>query len=108
MLIVFRKQRDEIINLILNLNKKLNENKYETTIKNNNRFVAKTIHVRNDVNQFKKLFILKKMRSMQLQKQLNVFSIFNEKTKQIKQLIKINFKHTTHFLLTHNAFSFIT
>ena len=60
MLIVFRKQRDEIINLILNLNKKLNENKYKTTMKNNNRFVAKTTHVQNDVNQFKKLLVLKK------------------------------------------------
>ena len=92
MLIVFREQRDEIINLILNLNKELNEDKYETTMKNNSRFVAKTTHVRNDVNQFKKLLILKKMRSMQLQKQLNAFSIFNEKTKQIKQLIKIEKK----------------
>ena len=64
MLIAFRKQRDEIINLILNLNKKLNDDKYETTMKNNNRFIAKTTYVQNDVNQFKKLFILKKMRSM--------------------------------------------
>ena len=92
MLIVFREQRNEIINLILNLNKKLNDDKYETTMKNNSRFAAKTTHARNDVNQFRKLLILKRVRSMQLQKQLNAFSIFNEKTEQIKQLIKIEKK----------------
>ena len=79
----------------------MNDDKYKTTIKNNNRFVIKTTHVQNDVNQFKKLFILKKIRLMQLQKQLNVFSIFNEKIKQIKQIIKIEKKNCCfrHFAL---------
>ena len=50
MLIFLREQRDEIINLILNLNKKLNKDKYETVIKNNSRLINKITHIRNNAN----------------------------------------------------------
>ena len=65
MLIFLRKQRDEAVKLILNLQKKLNtKNKYETAIKNNNRFVNEINFVKNQTNQQKKLFTLKKTRLM--------------------------------------------
>ena len=63
MLIFLKKQRDKTIKLILNLQKKLNtKNKYEITIKNNNCLIIKIEHARNQINQQKKLFILKKTR----------------------------------------------
>ena len=80
MLIFLRKQRDETIDLIINLSKKLNKNKYKAVLKNNSCFVDEITHVRNNVNQTKKLFKRKKKREMQLQKKLNVLKIFNEKT----------------------------
>ena len=67
MLIFLKKQRNKTIKLILNLQKKLNtKNKYEIVIKNNNRFVNEIKYAQNQINQQKKLFILKKSRSMQL------------------------------------------
>ena len=69
MLIFLKKQRDEAIELVLNLQKNLNmRNKYEATMKNNSRFVDETNYVKNQVNQQKKLFILKRTRSMQKSK----------------------------------------
>ena len=67
MLIFLKKQRDETIKLVLNLQKNLNmKNKYETTIKNKSCFVDEINYVKNQANQQKKLFILKKTRSMHL------------------------------------------
>ena len=87
MLIFLKKQRDETIKLVLNLQKELNtKNKYETTIKNNNRLIVEIEHVRIQINQQKKLFILKKSRSMQLQQQLNILKINNIKIEKIKRL----------------------
>ena len=61
MLIFLKKQRDETIKLVLNLQKNLNiKNKYEATMKNNNRFVDETNYVKNQINQQRKLLILKK------------------------------------------------
>ena len=61
MLIFLKKQRDETVKLILNLQKDLNmKNKYETAMKNNSRFVDEINYVKNQTNQQKKLFILKK------------------------------------------------
>ena len=54
MLIFLKKQRDETIKLILNLQKNLNmKNKYKTTIKNNSCFVDETNYVKNQINQQK-------------------------------------------------------
>ena len=65
MLIFLKKQRNETIKLILNLQKELNtKNKYETVMKNNNRLVNEINFVKNQVNQQRKLFILKKTRLM--------------------------------------------
>ena len=51
MLIFLKKQRDETIKLVLNLQKNLNmKNKYETAMKNNNRFVDETSYVKNQTN----------------------------------------------------------
>ena len=89
MLIFLRKQRDETIKLILNLQKNLNmKNKYETAIKNNNRFVDETNYVKNQTNQQKKLFILKRTRSMQLQQRLNALKINNAEIEEVKRLQK--------------------
>ena len=98
MLIFLRKQRDETIKLILNLQKKLNtKNKYEIAIKNNNRFVDKINFVKNQANQQRKLFILKKTRSMQLQQRLNVLKISNIKTEEIKRLQRNEIKKSRFF-----------
>ena len=89
MLIFLKKQRDETIKLILNLQKNLNmKNKYETAMKNNNRFVDEINYVKNQINQQKKLFILKKTRSMQLQQRLNALKISNVDVEKIKRLQK--------------------
>ena len=89
MLIFLKKQRDEAIKLILNLQKNLNiKNKYEIAMKNNNRFVDETNYVKNQINQQKKLFILKKTRSMQLQQRLNVLKINNAEIEKVKRLQK--------------------
>ena len=45
MLIFLKEQRDEVIDLIINLLKELNENKYEIVLKNNNCFVDEITHV---------------------------------------------------------------
>ena len=89
MLIFLKKQRDETIKLVLNLQKNLNmKNKYETAMKNNNRFVDEINYVKNQTNQQKKLFILKKTRSMQLQQRLNVLKINNAEVEKVKRLQK--------------------
>ena len=89
MLIFLKKQRDETIKLILNLQKNLNiKNKYEATMKNNSRFVDETNYVKNQTNQQKKLFILKRTRSMQLQQRLNALKINNAEIEEVKRLQK--------------------
>ena len=89
MLTFLKKQRDETIKLILNLQKNLNmKNKYETAIKNNNRFVDEINYVKNQTNQQKKLFILKRTRLMQLQQRLNVLKINNAEIEKVKRLQK--------------------
>ena len=89
MLIFLKKQRDETIKLVLNLQKNLNmKNKYETAMKNNNRFVDEINYVKNQINQQKKLLILKRTRSMQLQQRLNVLKINNVKIEKVKRLQK--------------------
>ena len=89
MLIFLKKQRDETIKLVLNLQKDLNmKNKYETAMKNNSRFADEINYVKNQINQQKKLFILKKTRLMQLQQRLNVLKISNVKIEKIKRLQK--------------------
>ena len=98
MLIFLKKQRDETIKLILNLQKKLNtKNKYKIVIKNNSRFVNKINFVKNQANQQKKLFILKRTRLMQLQQRLNILKINNAKTKKIKRLQKNEIKKSRFF-----------
>ena len=64
MLIFLREQRDEVIDLIINLSKELNKNKYETALKNNSCFADEITHVRNDVNQVKELFKRERKREM--------------------------------------------
>ena len=89
MLIFLRKQRDEIIKLVLNLQKNLNmKNKYKTAIKNNNRFVDEINYVKNQANQQRKLLTLKKTRSMQLQQRLNALKISNVEIEKVKRLQK--------------------
>ena len=101
MLISLKKQRDETIKLVLNLQKKLNvKNKYKAAMKNNNRFVGEITHIKNKVNQQRKLFILKKTRLMQLQQRLNALKINNTKNKKIKRLQENENKKSNFF----NAF----
>lgn len=89
MLTFLREQRDETVKLILNLQKKLKvKNKYEAAMKNNSRFVSEINHVRNQTNQQKKLLILKRTRSMQLQQQLNALKISNIEIDKIRRLQK--------------------
>ena len=98
MLTFLKKQRDEAIKLILNLQKKLNtKNKYKTIIKNNSRLVDKINFVKNQVNQQKKLLILKKTRSMQLQQRLNVLKISNVEIEKIKRLQKSEIEKSRFF-----------
>ena len=97
MLIFLKKQRDETIKLILNLQKKLNvKNKYETTMKNNNRLITKIDHVKNQINQ-RKLFILKKTRLMQWQQRLNVLKINNVEIEKIKRFQKNEIEKSRFF-----------
>ena len=104
MLIFLKKQRDETIKLILNLQKNLNmKNKYETAMKNNNRFVDEINYVKNQINQQKKLFILKKTRSMQLQQRLNVLKINNIEIEKIKRLQKDENKKSRFFNVFINS-----
>ena len=87
MLIFLKKQRDKTVKLILNLQKKLNtKNKYEVAMKNNNCLIVEIKHIHNQINQQKKLLILKKTRSMQLQQQLNTLKISNIKIEKLKRL----------------------
>ena len=89
MLTFLKKQRDETIKLVLNLQKNLNmKNKYEAAMKNNSRFIDETNYVKNQTNQQKKLLILKKTRSMQLQQRLNVLKISNAEIEKVKRLQK--------------------
>ena len=64
------------------------KNNYETTMKNNSRFVDETNYVKNQTNQQKKLLILKKTRSMQLQQRLNALKINNAEIEKVKRLQK--------------------
>ena len=66
-------------------------------MKNNNRLIVKIEHVRTQINQQKKLFILKKSRLMQLQQQLNILKINNIKIKKIKRLQKNENKKSYFF-----------
>ena len=101
MLTFLKKQRDEAIKLILNLQKKLNtKNKYEIVIKNNNRFVDEINFAKNQANQQRKLLILKRTRSMQLQQRLNALKTSNAETEKIKRLQKGEIKKSRSF----NAF----
>ena len=89
MFIFLKKQRDETIKLVLNLQKDLNmKNKYETAMKNNSRFADEINYVKNQANQQRKLFILKRTRSMQLQQRLNVLKISNIEIEKVKRLQK--------------------
>ena len=89
MLTFLKKQRDETIKLVLNLQKNLNmKNKYEAAMKNNSRFIDETNYVKNQTNQQKKLLILKKTRSMQLQQRLNALKISNAEIEKVKRLQK--------------------
>ena len=69
------------------------KNKYETAMKNNNRFVDEINYVKNQINQQKKLLILKRTRSMQLQQRLNVLKINNVKIEKVKRLQKMKMKN---------------
>ena len=104
MLIFLKKQRDETIKLVLNLQKNLNmKNKYETAMKNNNRFVDEINYVKNQINQQKKLFILKKTRSMQLQQRLNALKVSNVKIEKIKRLQKNKNEKLCFFSVSINS-----
>ena len=89
MLISLKEQRDETVELILNLQKNLNmKNKYEAAMKNNSRFADETNYVRNQTNQQRKLLTLKRTRSMQLQQRLNALKTNNAETEKIRRLQK--------------------
>ena len=89
MLTFLKKQRDETVKLVLNLQKNLNmKNKYEAAIKNNNRFADETNYAKDQANQQRKLLILKRTRSMQLQQRLNALKISNAEAEKIKRLQK--------------------
>ena len=62
-------------------------------MKNNNRFVDEINYVKNQINQQKKLLILKRTRSMQLQQRLNVLKINNVKIEKVKRLQKMKMKN---------------
>ena len=63
-------------------------NKYETAMKNNSRFADEINYVKNQINQQKKLFILKRTRLMQLQQRLNALKINNAEIEKVKRLQK--------------------
>ena len=64
------------------------KNKYEAAIKNNNRFADETNYAKDQANQQRKLLILKRTRSMQLQQRLNALKISNAEAEKIKRLQK--------------------
>ena len=63
-------------------------NKYETAMKNNSRFADEINYVKNQANQQKKLLILKRTRSMQLQQRLNALKISNAEIEKVRRLQK--------------------
>ena len=104
MLIFLRKQRDETIKLILNLQKNLNmKNKYEAAMKNNSCFVDEINYVKNQTNQQRKLLILKRTRSMQLQQRLNALKISNTEIEKVKHLQKNENKKSRFFSVFINS-----
>ena len=87
MLTFLRKQRDETVELVLNLQKDLNmRNKYEAAMKNNSRLAGEINYVRDQANQQRKLLILKRTRSMQLQQRLNALETSNAETEEVRRL----------------------
>lgn len=87
MLTSLRKQRDEAVKLVLNLQKDLNmRDKYEAAMKNNSRLAGETNYARDQANQQKKLLILKRTRSMQLQQRLNVLKASNAEAEKVRRL----------------------
>ena len=59
--------------------------------------------VKNQANQQRKLFILKKTRSMQLQQRLNVLKISNIEIEKIKRLQKNEIKKSCFFSVFINT-----
>ncbi|CAF9941763.1 MAG: hypothetical protein HETSPECPRED_003999 [Heterodermia speciosa] len=108
MLTSLRKQRDEAVKLVLNLQKDLNmRDKYEAAMKNNSRLAGETNYARDQANQQKKLLILKRTRSMQLQQRLNVLKASNAEAEKNCLFVNADHyptgKHAAIFIISRTA-----
>ena len=87
MLTSLREQRDEAVELVLDLQKELDvENKYEAAMEDNSRLAGETTHARNEANQQRKLLTLERTRSMQLQQRLDALEASNAENEEVRRL----------------------
>ena len=87
MLTSLREQRDEAVELVLDLQKELDtEDKYEAAMEDNSRLAGEANFARDQANQQRKLLTLERTRSMQLQQRLDALEASNAEAEEVRRL----------------------